>query len=125
VRGRRTGQLRTFPVATLHADGRQYLFSPFGDVAWVHNLRADGRAVVGRGRRRTAVEASELSQEDAARKLETALRPVLRVPFMGPMIAGWYGINARSTAADYLEAARRHPGFELRSAEEGSGPEAG
>jgi deazaflavin-dependent oxidoreductase (nitroreductase family) len=113
VRGRRTGQLRTFPVATLEADGRQYLFSPFGEVAWVHNLRADERATIGRGRRRTAVHAIELSQDTAARQLEAGLRSVLRVPLLGTMIAGWYGITARSTAADYLEAARRHPGFEL------------
>jgi hypothetical protein len=29
------------------------------------------------------------------------------------MIAGWYGIDRRSTTEDYRAAARRHPAFEL------------
>jgi deazaflavin-dependent oxidoreductase (nitroreductase family) len=114
VRGRRTGQPRTFPVAVLETGGRRYLFSAFGEVAWVQNLRASGIATVGHGRRQQAVEATELSPDAAAPVLEAGLRPILRVPILGPMIAGWYGIDRDSTAADYRVAARRHPAFELR-----------
>jgi deazaflavin-dependent oxidoreductase (nitroreductase family) len=116
VRGRHSGQPRTFPVAVLEDGGRRYLFSPFGEVNWVHNLRASGTATIGRGRRRQKVEASALAPEAAARYLEAGLRPIMRVPVLGPMIAGWYGIDKRSTAEDYLAAANRHPGFELRDA---------
>ena len=51
VRGRRSGEPRTFPVAILELDGRRYVQSPFGEVNWVRNLRAAGEAVVTRGRR--------------------------------------------------------------------------
>ena len=118
IRGRKSGEPRTFPVAILHADGRRFLFSPFGEVQWVKNLRASGEAAIGRGRNPEPVTAHELDVDSAARTLEAGLRPVLRVPVMGPMIAGWYGITRDSTPADYLAAAGRHPAFELRLVED-------
>jgi deazaflavin-dependent oxidoreductase (nitroreductase family) len=44
VAGRRTGQPRSTPVTLLTASGRRYLASPYGEVAWVQNVRASGRA---------------------------------------------------------------------------------
>jgi deazaflavin-dependent oxidoreductase (nitroreductase family) len=117
VRGRKTGQPRTFPVAILKTGGRQYLFSAFGEVSWVHNLRAAGTATIGHGRRTRTVTATEVGPSDAAVALEAGLRPIMRVPLIGTMIAGWYGIDRRSTEDDYLAAAGRHPAFELREAE--------
>lgn len=114
VRGRRSGELHTLPVAVLETEGRQFLFSPFGEVNWVHNLRASGTATIRHGRRRQTFDAIELTAEEAAPFLEAGLRPVLGAPLFGSMIAGWYGIDGRSTAEDYLAAARRHPAFELR-----------
>lgn len=114
VRGRRTGEPRTIPVAVLKAEGRQFLFSPFGEVNWVHNLRAAGTATLRHGRWQQTVEAVELGAEQAAPFLEAGLRPVLKAPVFGSVIAGRYGIDRRSTSDDYLAAARRHPAFELR-----------
>lgn len=54
VRGRTSGQPRTFPVAILNHEGRRYIQSPWGEVNWVHNLRATLEAVYRRGvRQRT------------------------------------------------------------------------
>ena len=117
VRGRRSGEERTFPVAILRASGRQFLFSAFGEVAWVHNLRASGTGTITRGRRRELIRATELGHEDAAQFLEVGLRSILKMPLVGSMIAGWYGIDRRSTPDDYLAAARRHPAFELHQVE--------
>jgi deazaflavin-dependent oxidoreductase (nitroreductase family) len=114
VRGRRTGEPRTVAVAVLEADGRRFVFSPFGEVAWVHNLRASGRAELRRGRRRETLDAIELAPDAAAPILEAGLGRFIGVPLIGPLVAGWYGITRSSTAADYLEAAGRHPAFELR-----------
>jgi deazaflavin-dependent oxidoreductase (nitroreductase family) len=114
VRGRKTGTPRTFPVAILETDGRQFVFSPFGEVSWVHNLRAAGVATVRQGRRSREVTAVELLAADAAPILEAGMRPVLKAPVFGSMIAGWYGIDGDSSPADYQAAARSHPGFELR-----------
>lgn len=113
VRGRKTGEPRTVPVAILRADGREVVFAAFGAVAWVHNLRAAGTATIGGGRRARAVRAVELTPDVAAPFLEAGLRPVMKVPLIGPMIAGWYGIDRQSTTEDFRVAALRHPAFEL------------
>ncbi len=113
VRGRKSGKAFTFPVAILETGGRQYLFSPFGEVQWVQNLRASGEAVIRRGRTNHRMTAVEIAPEAAASALESGMQPVLGVPVFGSMIAGWYGLDRSSTPDDYLAAARRHPGFEL------------
>jgi deazaflavin-dependent oxidoreductase (nitroreductase family) len=117
VRGRTTGEPRTIPVALLRTGDRSYLFSPFGEVNWVRNLRAAGVASLRHGRWVRDVEAVELDPDAAAPILEAGLRPVMRMPGLGTMIASWYGIDRRSTPEDYLAAAHRHPGFELRELE--------
>jgi len=114
VRGRKSGVPRTVPVAVVREGDAEYLFSPFGEVAWVHNLRAAGTAEIGRGRRRRTVDARELPPAEATPHLEAALRSMLRIPGLGSMLAGWYGLSKASTHEDYVTAAGRHPAFELR-----------
>ena len=113
VRGRKSGTPYTFPVATLRVDGREYLFSPFGEVQWVHNLRAAGEATIRRGRHDRRMTAVQISPDVAAPILEAGLRPVMGMPVFGSMIAGWYGIDRQSTAADFRASALQHPAFEL------------
>ena len=122
IRGRKTGQPRTFPVAILTSDEREYLFSAFGEVSWVHNLRAAGTATIHSGKRTRTVTATELELQEAAVVLEVGLRSIMRVPVIGSMIAGWYGIKRHSTRDEYLAAAGRHPAFELHSADPPPGP---
>jgi deazaflavin-dependent oxidoreductase (nitroreductase family) len=117
VRGRKSGKAYTFPVATLEVEGREYLFSPFGEVQWVANLRASGEAIIRRGRTDRRMTAVELTPEAAAPTLEAGMKPVMGMPVFGSMIAGWYGLDRSSTAEDYLAAARLHPAFALREAE--------
>jgi deazaflavin-dependent oxidoreductase (nitroreductase family) len=116
IRGRKSGELRTFPVAILEADGRTLLFSSFGEVNWVRNLRAAGELTLRRGRRDRSMTARELSPEEAAPLLEAAVLPAISMPVFGSMLKSWYGVDRDSTPADYLAAARLHPGFELRDA---------
>src|SRR5262249_51849835 len=113
VVGRKSGLPRTVPVAILSTEGREFVFAAFGETAWVHNLRAAGAATIHHGRRHRRVRAVEIDHATAAHALQTGLRPVMRVPFLGSMIAGWYGIDRRSTAADYARSAELHPAFEL------------
>ena len=115
VRGRTTGQPRSFPITILEAGGRRYVFAAFGEVNWVRNLRAAGQATIRQGRRDEAIVAIELSPEAAAPIMQTGLEAAIRIKVFGPMVAGWYGITADSTPADYLASARIHPGFELQA----------
>ena len=114
VRGRTSGKPRTLPITILPANGRQYVFAAFGEVNWVQNLRAAGEATLKQGRRTTEVLAVELAPDEAAAILHVGLATALKMPMVGSMIGGWYGITAGSTPADYEAAARLHAGFELR-----------
>lgn len=114
VRGRTSGKPRTLPVTILEAGGRRYIFAAFGEVNWVHNLRAAGQATLKQGRRTTTITAVELTPEDAAPILQIGLANAMKIPMVGTMIGGWYGISADSTPADYQASARAHAGFELR-----------
>ncbi len=116
VRGRTSGQLRSFPITVLETGGRRFVFAAFGETNWVRNLRAAGEASLRQGRRDEPVVARELSVDDAAPILQAGLAPTLRIKVFGSMIGGWYGITAASVPADYLNAARQHTGFELRAA---------
>jgi deazaflavin-dependent oxidoreductase (nitroreductase family) len=115
VRGRRTGQPRTFPVAIVRIDERRFVQSPFGEVDWVRNLRVAGQAVVTRGSRREVVDARELSPEEAGPLLRTALEPYRRSRLLAPLVNRFFVLPARATAGDYVAEARRHPMFELLS----------
>ncbi len=114
VRGRRTGELRTFPVAILELDGRRYVQSPFGEVNWVRNLRVAGDAVVTRGREREAVTAVEVPPDAGGPILRDALAPFFRSRFLAP-VAGWlFHLRAGASLDEFVAEARRHPMFELR-----------
>jgi deazaflavin-dependent oxidoreductase (nitroreductase family) len=70
VKGRRSGQLRTFPIAVNKlADGR-YIFQAFPKAAWVANARAADTVALTRGRRSSTVRLVEVPVEER--------RPLLR-----------------------------------------------
>lgn len=114
VRGRTSGQPRTFPVAILQSGGHEYVASPFGEVNWVHNLRADGRAVLRRGRHKQPVLAVELSADEAGRVFSASLGRYLALPVASSLLRRFYKLPAQPSPADYLREAQSHPMFELR-----------
>ncbi len=113
VRGRSTGQPRTFPVAVLRLDGRRFVQSPFGEVNWVRNLRANGRAIVRKGRRIEEVEAVELTPEEAGPVLQGSVARYLRNPFLALILGRFFRVDRKATPEDFVDEARRHPMFEL------------
>src|SRR5918994_4308749 len=60
VRGRTSGEPRSTPLAIIEVDGRRWVWSPWGDVHWVRNLRAAGKATLQVRRSRFEVTAVEL-----------------------------------------------------------------
>src|SRR6202042_737827 len=58
--GRRTGRMRTTPITVLeNADGR-WLVSPYGNVGWVYNVRANPEITLQRGNRTETLQAEEV-----------------------------------------------------------------
>ena len=113
VRGRKSGQLRTTPVALVEVNGRRWVQSPFGDVNWVRNLRAAGEATITVNRRPESVEAIELSTAEAARFFKDVLGPYVgRIP-LGGWLVSLLGLG--EILSDPDAAAAKHPVFELRA----------
>lgn len=82
VRGRTSGELRTTPLAIIEADGRRWIWSPWGDVHWVRNLRAAGRATITVRRKALEVRAVELDPAQRVAFFSETFAPVVRaMPF--------------------------------------------
>jgi deazaflavin-dependent oxidoreductase (nitroreductase family) len=125
VRGRRSGKPRTVPVAMLELDGAWFVQGCFGETGWVANLRAASEATVTQpGGRRVAVQAVELSPDEAGPVMQRALAPFRRSRVFralygpharGPVGIMWaFRIRMDDTLEEYTAAARRYPLFELR-----------
>lgn len=128
VRGRRSGEPRTTPVAMFELGDRRFVEAAFGEVGWVRNLRASGEAAIRRGRWSQAVRAVELPSEAAGELVHDALagfrrRRLLRRllgPSVRPPAAILYRYRLRidDQLEDYVAHARRCPLFELFPLEE-------
>jgi hypothetical protein len=87
------------------------VISPFGEVNWVRNLRAAGRATITFGSRREEVSAVELELTEAAEFIRDVLAPHARRSRFG----SWFVRYIDKIDIDNpLEAAQGRPVFELR-----------
>ena len=104
--GARTGLDRTTPVIPVETGGQRYLVSPYGDVGWVHNVRASGQITLGRGDQSDAFEAREVSAEEAG--------PVLR-QYLGTarVTAPFFDAKRDDPVEAFVAEADRHPVFHL------------
>jgi len=106
VTGRRSGAPRTTPVTLVEEGGRRWLVAPYGEVAWVRNLRAAGRATLSRGRRTEAIAVREITAEEAAPVLKWY---VTRVPITRP----YFDVRPESDLSAFRAEAPRHPVFAI------------
>jgi deazaflavin-dependent oxidoreductase (nitroreductase family) len=82
IRGRKSGLPRTTPVAIIEVSGRRWVWAPWGDVQWVRNLRAAGRATITVRRRQIEVLATELDATQRVAFFRDVLGPLARgLPF--------------------------------------------
>jgi deazaflavin-dependent oxidoreductase (nitroreductase family) len=80
--GRKSGQPRTAAIAVLEVAGRRWVWAPWGEVNWVRNLRAAGRATIEMPGRREDVTATELDAEERVAFFREVLGPFARrIPF--------------------------------------------
>ena len=104
--GRRSGALRTTPVTLVQRDGDRWLVAPYGDVGWVHNVRADGAVSLRQGGRTTRASAVSVSPEIAGPVLQQYARDV-------PITSPFFDASASGPASDFIAEASRHPVFRL------------
>src|SRR2546427_13304994 len=106
VRGRKSGLPRTVPIAIIERNGKRYVGSVFGIVAWVRNLRAAGEATLTRGRRTETINVRELPTGEAALVLQEDIKG-------GNPFARSYGVTADSSLEEFERAVLTHPVFVL------------
>jgi deazaflavin-dependent oxidoreductase (nitroreductase family) len=116
VRGRKSGQPRTTPVALVEAEGRRWTVGTFGNVNWVRNLRTAGEATVTVGRRTERVRAVELDRDEAAAFFADVLVPYAARTRIARWMLGSL-LGGRDILEDPRGAATRRPVFELLRAE--------
>ena len=82
IRGRKTGIPRTTAIAVLDVSGRRWMWAPWGEVNWVRNLRAAGRATIEQRGREEEVRATELDADERVGFFRDVLAPLARsLPF--------------------------------------------
>lgn len=115
VRGRKSGLLRTTPLAVIKLGGRRWILGAFGEVDWVRNLRAAREATLTVAGRKEKFRASELSKREAevffGEVLKTYFRqspPVVRS--IMPVVLG-----VRDAVKNPHSGAERYPVFEIWS----------
>jgi deazaflavin-dependent oxidoreductase (nitroreductase family) len=110
VRGRKSGLPRTTPVAIIESSGRRWIWSPWGDVNWVRNLRAAKRATISVRRQAEDVSAVELDPAQRIEFFRDVLGPVARsIPFGTTFVRIVDGVDL----GDPVEAAEGRRVFEL------------
>jgi deazaflavin-dependent oxidoreductase (nitroreductase family) len=78
IRGRKSGLPRTTPLAIIEVAGRRWIWAPWGEVQWVRNLRAAGRATITVRGRREEVTAAELEPNQRVEFFRDILGPLAR-----------------------------------------------
>src|SRR5262245_15392784 len=78
IRGRKSGRPRTTPVSIIEVAGRRWVWAPWGDVQWVRNLRAAGRATITFRRRSEEVVATELDAAERVAYFRDVYGPFVR-----------------------------------------------
>lgn len=110
IRGRKSGQPRTAAIAVIEVAGERWVWAPWGEVNWVRNLRAAGRATITQGGRQEDVTAIELDPAQRVAFFGDVLGPLARrIPFGYWFIRFVDGVDL----SDPVEAAEGRRVFEL------------
>ena len=100
--GRKTGQERTTPVTLVENGVDRWLVSPYGDVSWVHNVRALPEVSLLHGNRIERCQAREVGPEDAGPVLQSYVRKV-------PVTAPFFDAKRGDSVARFVEEAPKTP----------------
>ena len=105
VSGRRTGKTYSTPVILVEK-GERWLVAPYGEVGWVRNVRAAGRASLSRGRCREQIKVGEVGAQEGAPVLRDYLRQV-------SVVRPFFDASPDSPLEAFVAEADRHPVFRV------------
>lgn len=104
--GRRSGLPRSVPVNLVVNDRGHYVVSPYGETAWVHNVRADHTARLSRGGKEERLSLVEVADEEAGAVLQQywAENKITRP---------YFDTQEGSNLDGFVAEAPRHPVFRI------------
>jgi deazaflavin-dependent oxidoreductase (nitroreductase family) len=112
IPGRTSGLPRTAAIAVIVVGDRRWVWAPWGEVHWVQNLRAAGRATITRRGRKEEVTATELDPAQRVEFFRDVLGPLARsFPFGITFLRLVDGVDVR----DPVGAAEGRRVFELHA----------
>jgi len=115
IRGRKTGEPHSYPLAVIQASGSSYVIGTFGDVGWCRNLRANPDSEMQLGSNHRAIHAVELTVDEAASFFRDTL--AAEIPSMPLLSRVATNIFVRGAAPEILSdpsaAALSRPVFRL------------
>lgn len=104
--GARSGMVRRTPVNVLEFEGRRWIVAPYGEVGWVHNIRASPLATLRRGLRGEPVLFVPAEDEVAA--------PVLKAYVsVFAVTRPFFDAAPDAAPAAFAAEAVRHPTFHV------------
>jgi len=103
--GRKSGEERRVPVTPIDVDGVEYLVSPYGEVGWVHNARANPAVVLEKGSHVRRVRLVEKTQD--APQVVKAYWDVESFP------RKFMDVPGEATVEDFAAVSGRFPVFEV------------
>jgi deazaflavin-dependent oxidoreductase (nitroreductase family) len=108
--GRKTGQPRQLPVSPIEIEGVEHIVSPYGEVGWVRNVRANPEVTLRHGTKHRVARLHEITGVAAA-----------------VVVAAYHGREAYArrymdvpdnpSLDDFVKAADRFPVFRVDSAQ--------
>jgi deazaflavin-dependent oxidoreductase (nitroreductase family) len=104
--GRTSGQKRTTPVILVQGGHERWLVSPYGQVSWVHNVRANPEVSLRRGRKTEVLRAEEAGPQAAGPVLQRYVRNVR-------VTAPFFDAKGNDPVERFAGEASRHPVFKL------------
>jgi deazaflavin-dependent oxidoreductase (nitroreductase family) len=104
--GRKSGLERTTPVTLASSEGTRYLVSPYGEVGWVHNVRAAGLAELSRGEDKEEISLVEVDANEAGPILKKYVQAV-------SVVRPFFDADKDAPAEEFVAEAARHPVFRI------------
>ncbi len=106
VRGRKTGNPYSLPVAIVEHPDNRWLVSPYGEVNWVKNARAAGEVNLSRSGQNEALKIIPATPEEAA--------PILKEYIQKEgIVRPYFDVQPDSPIENFVTEAPQHPVFRL------------
>lgn len=103
--GHSSGERRTVPVTPVEVGGQRYLVAPYGDRAWVKNIRANPKASLSRGGVSIRITAEEVKPDRTGQIL--SMYYTANEKYVGDFMQ----IPGDKTITDFTAVASQYPVF--------------